>query len=147
MSEQQPAPHMLQNRINIIRFLDAFDDESAEDVMSRMITFEADMAEITSNIVDHLASRKDPAKLLPQFESASVILATMAADDLLDANYNVIQAFKSGDRPTSSAAVLDWLNIAAQTRATNIAFFQVCELFGHALNGRPLSEDEDDMSS
>lgn len=141
--DQNPTPHMLQNRINIIRFLDTYEDESADDIMSRMMTFEAELSQVTAGLLEELEKRRNPAKLVPHFEAAIEIIIAMGADDLVDITRRALEAINSGDRPAATARVLEWLNVAAETRATNIALFQACQLFGHALNGKPLPEGDD----
>jgi|TARA_Y100000815_G_scaffold275358_2_gene313058 hypothetical protein len=145
----QNMPSMSRSRIDIRSILDAHEDASATDMMSYMVHFETVVEASVREVSQAIRSKSDLKTKQDVFSRVMAQAIVMGATDLEATSARALDAIKAGDRTRSLAAALAWIDIAEQSRSSNMMFFQACLLFGRAPNGKNLPDlpDLDDSES
>ena len=135
---QKTQPTMSRSRINLYTVIQAHEDASAEDLMGCMLTFEEEVSEYLKEASEIVRNGKDFELLKDLLKKTIQQSIIMGAKDLTTQSRELTAAIDSRNDKKIRAKLYSWMTIAEETRTANIALFQACFLFGHALNGKEL---------
>jgi hypothetical protein len=136
----QNMPSMSRSRIDIRSILDAHEDVAATDLMSYMVHFETVVQASVREVAQAVRNKTDLKLQQEALSKAMAQAIVIGATDLQAATARTLEAIKAGDKTKSLANALVWIDIAEQSRSSNMMFFQACLLFGRAPNGKNLPD-------
>jgi hypothetical protein len=132
------TPSMTESRFDLLQVVQAHKEYEAAALMSAMIMLEKELSSTIRNVSHSIREKSDPKTRIEEFNGILERSLRLGANDLVAVTRTALISHKAGDRSGATADALLWLTIAEQTRIANIAFFQACQLFGRALNGKSL---------